>query len=81
MALDDEVADAVVLAAAEDHVSVSAWLSEAARQRLRIRQGLRGIAAWESKTGKLSRKEIAAGEALLDRLLAAKPVATRRRTG
>ncbi len=81
VALDDEVADAVVRAAAEDNVSVSAWLSEAARERLRIRRGLRGVAAWEAKAGKLSRAEIATGEAVLDRLLVAKTVASRRRTG
>jgi hypothetical protein len=83
VALDDEVADAVVRAAGEDNVSVSAWLSQAAKERLRIRRGLSGVSAWEARAGRLSPEEIAAGEALLDRLLAAKTMktATRRRAG
>ena len=33
-----------------------------------MRQGLRGVAAWEGETGSLSAEELAAGEALLARL-------------
>ncbi|MGH8907929.1 MAG: hypothetical protein ACRD0K_15770 [Egibacteraceae bacterium] len=69
VSLDPDVAEAVEEAAAEDGVSFSLWLSEAARHRLRIRNGLRGVAEWEADAGPLSREEIAAGEALLDRLL------------
>jgi hypothetical protein len=36
--------------------------------QLRVRQGLRGVAAWEGETGSLSAEEVAAGEALLARL-------------
>ena len=45
IALEAEIADDVIRAAAEDEVSVSAWLSEAARQRLRIHKGLRAVVA------------------------------------
>jgi hypothetical protein len=69
VSLDPEVAAAAEEAAAEDGVSFSAWLSEAAEQRLRVRQGLRGVAEWEAGAGALSAEERAAGEALLDRLL------------
>lgn len=78
VALEEEVAEEVVNAAVEDAVSVSAWLSEAARQRLRLRRGMNGVAEWEATARKLSAAEIAAGEALLDRLLGVKRPRTRR---
>jgi hypothetical protein len=68
VSLDDEVASAVEEAARQDNVSFSAWLSSAAQRQLRVRQGLRGVAAWEGETGSLSAEEVAAGEALLARL-------------
>lgn len=69
VSLSDGVARAVEQAAAEDGVSFSAWLSGAAERQLQVRRGLRGVAAWESEAGNLSEEEIAAGEALLGRLL------------
>jgi hypothetical protein len=69
VSLADSVAAAVEAAAHEDGVSFSAWLSTAAERQLRVRQGLRGVAAWESETGDLTAEEIAEGEALLARLL------------
>ncbi len=69
VSLADDVAKAVEAAAKEDGVSFSAWLSGAAERQLRVRQGLRGVTAWESDTGPLTAEEIAAGEALLGRLL------------
>jgi hypothetical protein len=68
VSLDDEVASSVEEAAKQDGVSFSAWLSTAAERQLRVRQGLRGVAAWEGETGVLSAEELAAGEALLARL-------------
>ncbi|MGH8995346.1 MAG: hypothetical protein ACRDYB_04835 [Acidimicrobiales bacterium] len=69
VSLADDVAVAVELAAKEDGVSFSAWLSGAAERQLRVRQGLRGVAAWEAEAGALTAEEIAAGEDLLARLL------------
>ena len=69
VSLSDEVARAVEAAAKEDGVSFSSWLTSAAERQLRVRQGLRGVAAWESDAGPLTAEEIAAGEALLGRLL------------
>jgi hypothetical protein len=69
VSLADDVAKAVEQAAGEDGVSFSAWLSSAAERQLRVRQGLRGVAAWEAEAGALTAEEIAAGEALLARLL------------
>ena len=69
VSLVDEVAAAVEIAAKEDGVSFSAWLSSAAERQLRVRQGLSGVAAWEEEAGALTAEEIAAGEDLLARLL------------
>lgn len=70
VSIDDSVAARVEHAAEEDHVSFSAWLSAAAERRLRLREGLSGVAEWEQEAGALTPEERAAGEALLDRLLA-----------
>jgi hypothetical protein len=69
VSIDAEVASAAEAAAAADGVSFSAWLSEAAQRRLRVQEGLRGVAEWEADAGSLTAEERAAGEALLDRLL------------
>jgi hypothetical protein len=69
VSLDDDVAQRVEQAADEDGVSFSAWLSAAAEDRLLLREGLRGVAAWEAEAGPLTPEERAAGEALLERLL------------
>jgi hypothetical protein len=69
VSLSDSVASAVEAAAAEDGMSFSAWLTSAAERQLRIREGLRGVAAWEDRVGELTPEEIEAGEALLARLL------------
>lgn len=69
VSLSDDVARSVEQAAHEDGVSFSAWLTQAAERQLRVRDGLRGVAAWEAESGTLTAEEIAAGEALLSRLL------------
>lgn len=70
VSLDDSVAERVEHAAEEDGVSFSAWLSAAAQRGLLLREGLRGVSDWEREAGPLTPEECAAGEALLDRLLA-----------
>jgi hypothetical protein len=69
VSIDADVAAAADAAASEDGVSFSAWLSDAAERRLRVREGLRGVAEWEQDAGALTSAEVAAGEALLDELL------------
>lgn len=50
---------ALVLAAAEhDGVSVSAWMTSAARRALLVRDGLQAIAEWESEAGALTPAEL-----------------------
>lgn len=71
MSLDDALAAAVERAADDDGVSFSAWLKSAAHRQLVLRDGLVGVAEWEAQAGPLSAEERAAGETLLDRLLAA----------
>ena len=73
VSLDAEVAAAAEAAATEDGVSFSAWLSGAAHRQLLVREGLRGVAEWETDAGPLSPGELAAGEVLLDRLLSGGP--------
>jgi len=69
VSLTQAVADAVEVAAKEDGTSFSAWLSAAAERQLRIREGLSGVANYEDQEGPFSAEELAAGEALLGRLL------------
>lgn len=69
VSLDDTVASQVEKAAREEGVSFSAWLSNAAEHSLLVREGIRGVQAWENEAGELTNTERAAGEALLDRLL------------
>jgi hypothetical protein len=56
--VDREVHDKVVRAAVEDNVSVSAWLTAAARRALKIREGLAAVAEWESEHGAFSAEEL-----------------------
>ena len=56
--VDADVHDRVLVAAAEDGVSVSAWMTAAARRALVIRDGLRAVAEWEEEHGELSVAEL-----------------------
>jgi len=48
----------VARAARQDKVSVSAWMTEAARRALRIRDGLAAVAEWEARHGVLTDQEL-----------------------
>jgi len=58
--VDPEVHAQVVAAAAADGVSVSAWMTEAARRVLLVRDGLAAVAEWEAEQGPLTAAEMAA---------------------
>jgi hypothetical protein len=58
--VDPDVHERVVAAAAEAGMSVSAWLTEAARRALLIRDGLAAVADWEAEHGALSESELSA---------------------
>lgn len=61
--VDPDVRDRVVEAAAADGVSVSAWMTNAARRELLIRDGLAAVAEWEAEHGSLTDEELAAARA------------------
>jgi post-segregation antitoxin (ccd killing protein) len=50
----------VVELARRDGVSVSAWMTEAARRAIRLRDGLAAVAEWEEEHGALTAREMAA---------------------
>jgi hypothetical protein len=56
--VDPDVHAGVVAAAADDGISVSAWMTEAARQRLVVRDGIAGVEEWEAQHGALTAEEL-----------------------
>lgn len=60
ISVDQDVHAKVLKAAAEDRVSVSAWLTEAAQRAIRSREGLAAVAAWEAEYGAFTDQELAA---------------------
>lgn len=72
--VDPDVHAQVLAAAAQDGVSVSAWMTEAARRALLIRDGLDAVAEWEAEHGKLTDNEMdTARRRVADELAAAEP--------
>jgi hypothetical protein len=49
--------------------SLSAWLNEAARTRLRVEDGLAAVAEWEAEQGPLTTDERPAADRALDELI------------
>ncbi len=58
--VDPHVHERVVRAAAQEGVSVSAWMTEAARRALVVRDGLSAVAEWERLNGTFTPDEMAA---------------------
>ena len=58
--VDSDVHERVVAAAADEGVSVSAWMTAAARRSLLVRDGLRSVSEWEEEHGAFSDAEIEA---------------------
>jgi hypothetical protein len=56
--VDPEVHERVVAAAAEEGLSVSAWMTAAARRALLLRDGLAAVAEWEAEHGPLTDSEL-----------------------
>lgn len=56
--VDPDVHARVTRAAHQDKMSVSAWMTEAARRSLRIRDGLAAVAAWEAQHGAFTEEEL-----------------------
>lgn len=57
--VDPEVHQGIVEAAQADGVSVSAWLTEAARRALQVRDGLAAVGEWEVEHDALTADEMA----------------------
>jgi hypothetical protein len=60
ISVDPEVHSEVIDAAEAEGLSVSAWMTAAARQALRVRDGLAAVAEWEREHGALTAQELAA---------------------
>ena len=58
--VDPDVHAQIVAAAAADGLSVSAWMTAAARRALTARDGLAAVAEWEAEHGALTREELEA---------------------
>lgn len=63
-----DVFEALEAEAEADGVGVSAVVTEATTDWLRLRQGLRAVAEWEAENGAFTTEEIAAADAELDAL-------------
>jgi hypothetical protein len=58
--VDPDVHARIIDAAAEEGVSVSAWMTEAARRALVVRDGLAAVAEWERAHGSFTIEEMTA---------------------
>lgn len=65
--IDPEVHAGVVAAARAEGVSVSAWMTDAARQALKVREGLAAVGEWEAEHGPLTAAELAAARRRVNR--------------
>ncbi|MBI1758390.1 MAG: hypothetical protein HYR62_04080 [Actinobacteria bacterium] len=65
VSLDQAVYEVAVEQAEAAGVSLSAWLSRAARHEARIAAGLRAVVEWEADNGALTAEEIAWADGVL----------------
>ncbi len=63
-----DVAAGIREAAAREHISVSEWMTNVARHRLQIEQGLAAVAEYEAEHGAFTEEELAEAEAWVDEL-------------
>jgi uncharacterized protein YeaC (DUF1315 family) len=56
--VDPEIHQNILAAAARDGVSVSAWMTVAAREALQRRAGLAAVALWERQHGRFTTEEM-----------------------
>ncbi len=56
--IDPDIHGNILAAAARDGVSVSAWMTAAARQELKRRAGLAAVALWEKQNGRFTTEEM-----------------------
>jgi hypothetical protein len=56
--VDPDVHKGILAAAAKEGVSLSAWMTEAARDALKVRAGLAAVAEWEQEHGAFTNEEL-----------------------
>lgn len=56
--VDPDVHKSILAAAAKEGLSLSAWMTEAAREALKIRAGLEAVAEWEKEHGAFTQEEL-----------------------
>jgi hypothetical protein len=56
--VDPAIHESILAAAAREGVSVSAWMTDAAREALRRRAGLAAVALWEKEHGSFTAEEM-----------------------
>lgn len=78
--VDPDVHDQVLEAAAAEGVSVSAWMTNAARRALLVRDGLAAVAEWEAEHGAFSEAELAAARGRVASQIGAAPRRARKRS-
>ncbi len=78
--VDADVHERVLDAAAEEGVSVSAWMTDAARRALLIRDGLAAVAEWEAHHGALTDAEMTVARDRVKGQLRKRTSSPRRRT-
>jgi hypothetical protein len=78
--VDADVHERVLDAAAAAGVSVSAWMTDAARRALLVRDGLAAVAEWEARHGAFTNEEMAAARDRLKRQLRKRRSSARRKT-
>ena len=74
-----DVHEQVIAAAARRGLSVSAWMTEAARLALKVRDGLAAVAEWEAEHGALTEEELKAARQRLASSGRARRLTRRRR--
>jgi hypothetical protein len=67
VSFDLELGESIRVSAASAGQSVSAWLAEAARDRLRLEALAQAVTAWEQEHGPLTDGEVADAERVLER--------------
>jgi len=79
VSFDLELGEAIRTSAGRGNQSVSAWLAEAARDRLRLEALGEAVTAWEERFGSLTDAEVAEADRLLNQAPARKKAPPRRR--
>jgi hypothetical protein len=67
ISVDRDVHARVLVAAESAGLSISAWMTAAARRALKIEQGLLAVQEWEAEHGAITAQELAAAKRRLNR--------------